>query len=134
MSFEEAIAQQPTWVQLWVNFMALVLVGSFITFLFSRATWRDAFILLVTTIPMALFMQWLYGQLGYVRLLGLPHVLIWTPLAIYLWFRLNNPAIRTPFRQVMWLLLATITISLAFDYVDVARYLLGERAPMIPPS
>lgn len=132
MSFEEAIALQPLWVQYWVNFMGLVLVVSFVTFLFSKVTWRDAFILVITTIPMALFMQWLYDQLGYVRLLGLPHVLIWTPLAIYLWFRLGNRDIRMPFRQVMWLLLATIIASLAFDYVDVARYLLGERAPMIP--
>ena len=134
MSFEDAIAQQPQWVQIWVNFMGLVLIGSFICFLFSKATRRDALVLFVVNVAVFLMMQWLYGQLGYVRLLGLAHVILWTPLAFYLWWRLGDPGIRTPFRQVMWLLLATITISLAFDYTDLARYLLGERGVLTGPS
>jgi hypothetical protein len=27
---------------------------------------------------------WLYDRMGYVKLLGLPHIVVWTPLAIYL--------------------------------------------------
>jgi hypothetical protein len=79
-------------------------------------------------------MQWLYGELGYVRLLGLAHVLFWTPLAIYLYLRLKNPDVVTPFRQVMWFLLLTMLVSLAFDYTDIVRYLLGEREPMAAAS
>lgn len=131
MTFDEALAQQPQWVQLWVNWMGLVLIGSFVALLFSRATRRDALILLAANVPMVFFMQWLYGQLGYVRLLGLPHVIVWTPLVIYFLWRLRDPAITVPFRQIIWLLLATMIISLGFDYADVVRYLLGEREPLI---
>lgn len=133
MTFEEALAQQPQWVQIWVNVMAVILVGSFITLLFSRPTRRDALIILLVNIPNVLLVQWMYAQLGYVRLLGLPHIIFWTPLAVYLVLRLRDPAIIAPFRQVIWLLLAMMLISLAFDYTDVARYLLGERAPLTGP-
>jgi hypothetical protein len=133
MTFEEALAQQPQWVQIWVNLMAAILVGSFITLLFSRATRRDALVILLVNIPTVLLLQWMYAQLGYVRLLGLPHIIFWTPLAVYLVLRLRDPAIVAPFRQVIWLLLAMMLISLTFDYTDVARYLLGERAPLTGP-
>ncbi len=36
-----------------------------------------------------------------------------------------------PFRLVIWVFVATLAVSLAFDYVDVVRYLLGERDSMI---
>jgi hypothetical protein len=133
MTFEEALAQQPQWVQIWVNLMAAILVGSFITLLFSRATRRDGLVILLVDIPNVLLLQWMYAQLGYVRLLGLPHIIFWTPLAVYLVLRLRDPAIVAPFRQVIWLLLAMMLISLTFDYTDVARYLLGERAPLTGP-
>jgi hypothetical protein len=130
MTFEEAMALQPIWVQVWVWWMVLVTVVAIVALLFSRPTRRDAAILLVVTVANTLFMQWLFAELGFVRLLGLSHVIFWTPLAVYLWLRLNNEAIKTPFRQVIWVLLATISASLVFDYVDVARYLLGARAPL----
>lgn len=134
MSFEDAIAQQPQWVQIWVKVMTVVLIGAFLVLLFSKATRRDSLAILIAMVPIMLMMQWLYDTLGYVRLLGLPHVIFWTPLAVYLWWRLSDPRINAPFRQVIWLLLATITVSLAFDYVDVARYLLGERAALVTPA
>lgn len=131
MTFNEAIAQQPQWVQIWVNVMGIILIGSLIVFLFSKTTRRDALILLLANIANIALMQWMYAELGYVRLLGLPHVLFWTPLAVYFFIRLKNPAIHAPFRQVMWILLLTMVISLGFDYADVVRYLLGETAPMV---
>jgi len=32
---------------------------------------------------------------------------------------------------VIWLFVVSLGISLAFDYIDVVRYLLGERESMI---
>jgi len=34
-------------------------------------------------------------------------------------------------RRIMMVVLATILISLAFDYTDVIRYFLGETAPIV---
>jgi len=132
MSFEEAIATQPQWVQYWLNWMGLVIVATFGVLLFSKTTRRDSLIILATMIAAYFSMVWLYQQLGFVRLLGIVHVILWTPLAVYLWNRLKNPQITTPFRQIIWLFLATITVSLMFDYADVVRYVLGERGSMVP--
>ncbi len=132
MSFEDAVTTLPTWVQWWMNWMALVIVGTMIVLLFSKITRRDTFIILLNSVAAYFSMMWLYDQLGLVRLLGIVHIVLWTPLAIYFWQRLKNPDIGIPFRQVIWVFLATIVVSLAFDYADVVRYLLGERGSMIP--
>jgi len=134
MSFEEAIATQPTWVQWWVNGMGVVIVGAMIALLMSKTTRRDSLIILATSVAIFLLMTWLYREIGFVRLLGIVHVVIWTPLAIYFWRRLNNLEIVPPFRQVIWVFLATIVVSLLFDYADVIRYLLGERESMVPST
>ncbi len=131
MSFEDAIATQPVWVQWWVNWMGIVIIASMITLLFSKATRRDSLVIFATSVVVFLAMMWLYQKVGYVRLLGLVHVVVWTPLAIYFWQRLRNSEIVAPFRQVIWVFLATIVISLLFDYADVIRYLLGERESMV---
>ncbi len=131
MSFEDAMATQPQWVQWWVTWMGIAILGTIIALVFSKPSRRDSLIILLTGIATYFAMMWLYDQLGLVRLLGIVHVILWTPLAIYLWQHLKNPAIVTPFRQIMWVFLATIVVSLAFDYVDVLRYLLGERGSMV---
>jgi len=132
MSFEEAIATQPSWVQWWVNWMSIAIVGSMIALLFSKTTRRDSAVILITSLAIFFMTMWLYQQIGFVRLLGIVHVVIWTPLAVYFWRRLKIPAITAPFRQVIWVFLATIVVSLVFDYADVVRYLLGERESMVP--
>jgi len=132
MTFNEALATQPAWVQYWVMFMGLVFAATIITLLFSAATRRDAIVIVVTMLATFAAMNWLYGQVGYVRLLGLVHVALWTPLAVYLWRRLQSEAIGTPFRQMIWLFVAVMAVSLAFDFVDVVRYVLGEKASLVP--
>ena len=131
MTIEEAIATQPQWIQWWVSWMGIAMLGTMLVLVFSRATRIDALVILVTSIAAYFVMTWLYGQVGYVRLLGIVHIVIWTPLAFYFWRRLKAPEIQTPFRQAIWVFLGTITISLLFDYADVVRFLLGERGSMI---
>ena len=78
---------------------------------------------------------YMYDQLGYVKLLGLPHILFWTPLAVYLFATFRKPQLTKAPKIIIALILATILISLAFDYTDVIRYALGERTPLaLPPS
>ena len=63
---------------------------------------------------------------GYVRLLGLAHIVAWTPLLPFLLYH------RQPFAEENWTgrylywFMAVITISLIFDYIDVVRYFLGQ--------
>jgi len=131
MTFDDAVATLPQWVQIWIMMLGVVILGSIVILLFLKATRLDAAIITIAMAAVYPAMMWLYAQVGFVRLLGIVHVIIWTPLVIYLWRRLKDAEIITPFRQVIWLLLATLCISLAFDVTDVVRYLLGERASMV---
>ena len=132
MTFQEAIATQPDWVRYWGQWMGIVIFGSMLTLFVSRVTRIDAFIIAGVSMATFFAMTWLYDQVGYVRLLGLVHVVLWVPLVIYLVRRLRDPAIESPFRQVIWMLVATMCISLACDFADVGRYVLGERESLIP--
>jgi len=44
--------------------------------------------------------------------------------------RLREGIIPAPPRIVIWIFLASILVSLAFDYTDLLRWLLGEREAM----
>jgi hypothetical protein len=131
VTLEEHIAAGPQWVRYWVMWMGIINMAAVLFLL----RWKDggirwgyleAVIVLAVLVPMAFFMDWLFGQVGYVRLLGLPHIVLWTPLAIYLWFRLAKHPSNSVFGIYLRVLLATIVVSLAFDYTDVVRYLLGD--------
>ncbi len=131
MTFHEAMLSQPYWVVMWTRILGAALVGTLVILIFSKATRRDALIIFVTHLGVLFIMGWLFKQVGYVRLLGIVHVFLWTPLVVYLARRLGDPAITFPFRQTIWVLLLVLSISLAFDYIDVTRYLLGERASLV---
>ena len=132
MSFSEAMFSLATgWLRLWLYWLGYAIVLTPIILVFSKDTRRDALIVLLTNISVVVSMGWLYDQIGYVRLLGIVHVILWTPLFIYLFLRAKNGEMPLPFRLVIWVFVATLAVSLAFDYVDVARYLLGERDSMV---
>ena len=69
----------------------------------------------------------LYEINGYNRFLGLAHVVFWTPLSIYLYRRLRNLFGPPLFESWIRVLLASIGLSLVIDYVDVLRYIMGDR-------
>jgi len=118
-------------IRFWFYWLGIAIVGTPIILAFSKATRRDALIVLLTNLSVIVSMGWLFRQIGYVRLLGIVHVLLWTPLFVYLFRRAKNGEMTIPFRLVIWIFVATLAVSLAFDYVDFARYLMGERDSMI---
>ncbi len=129
MTFEEAIALQPAWVGIWIN---ILLFGAFIlpvSLLIWKQTRLTAIITVVASVLGGIGVQWMFGQMGYVKLLGLPHIIVWVPLSFYLWNQIKRPDMPQWPVRIMWVILITIGISLAFDITDVARYILGERTP-----
>ncbi len=124
-AFSRDLAAAPRWVDLWVNFMGLVLALS-IPFAVKRVEARWALVVMALSLPAMIA---LHSLVGYVRLLGLVHVVIWTPFVIYLWRRRGDWRVgETLSGKWLALLFATMVISLAFDYADVVRWLLGDRA------
>jgi len=118
----EHLLQEPLWLQLWVGWLVVANLSAVIFLVKSvEARW-----VLGLFIVNALFMEWLYTQVGYVRLLGLSHVIFWTPLLIYLWKRRKFTYLSTWTGKYLYLVFITDGISLVIDYIDVARYLLGD--------
>ncbi len=71
----------------------------------------------------------IYLRLGFVRLLGMGHIL-WIPMILWLWTRLiQTPPLDSTFEYWLLIVIVLNTISLVIDSVDVVRYIKGERAP-----
>ena len=122
-SLNEAIMMQPLWLQVWVGWMVVVNILGAIMFI-SR---QEAKWVLVAMAGNIVLMNWLFAVYGYQRILGLAHVVFWTPLVIYLWRRRPHWKVETLGGKWIALLFTTNLVSLVIDYLDVARYLAGER-------
>ncbi|HWP67003.1 MAG TPA: hypothetical protein VNO26_13975 [Candidatus Limnocylindria bacterium] len=111
----------PAWLQLWIAWMGLVNLASVGFLRHVQARW-----VLGAFLAAGALMNLLYATNGFNRLLGLGHVVFWTPLVVYLWRQ--RPELQPgPLRAWLSAVLATNTTSLLVDYADVARYLLGDR-------
>jgi hypothetical protein len=113
---------QPLWVQIWIGWLGAINIAA--VFFLNRPEARWVLAALFTA---AVIMSGVHTVFGYQRILGLGHVLAWTPLLIYLlrrrrkWGRDRLPG--------KWIaaVFTTDLISLAIDYADVIRFTLGER-------
>jgi hypothetical protein len=125
VAFNADIAAQPQWIQVWLNILIGVLVLS-IPFSLVRVEARWILLGLVLGVAGVVF---LYSLSGYSRLLGLGHVVAWTPLVIYLLARRSRWRVAETWSG-KWIVAAVsvLIVSLAFDYLDVIRWVLGERA------
>ena len=116
--------RSPLWVLIWVQIMALTVALSVpFSFIRSEARWVLGLGILgmIGTIVT-------YAYFDFTRILGIGHILFWTPLVLLLLARRKTWNIRGSWVG-KWLVLVVIvlSVSLAFDYLDLARWLLGER-------
>jgi len=116
------LLQQPWWLLLWIGWLGVVNLTALAFFSEVEARW-----VLIALAGSSIFILILCELNGYNRLLGLGHVVFWTPLMIYLYRRLPTLVGPRLFEQWIRVLLASIGVSLVVDYVDVLRYLLGDR-------
>ena len=119
------------WMIAWLYWMSFAITVTPLVLILSKATRIDAVIVFATNLAMFVGMSWIYDQMGYVRLMGIVHVILWTPLFIYLVRRARNGELPLLCRIAMSMFAATLAVSLVFDYTDTIRYLLGERGSMI---
>ncbi|MCL6283813.1 hypothetical protein M3P21_09760 [Ruegeria sp. 2012CJ41-6] len=135
MKFDEfnlMVAQQPMAIQIWLN---VLLVGAFVlpcVLLIWRQSRIAGAVTLGCSVLAAIGVIGIFSQLGYVRLMGLGHILFWTPIAVYLFRQQARLGMPTVPIWIMRAILLVITISLIFDYVDLVRYILGDRTPLPP--
>ena len=118
----EHFASEPFWIEVWIawilfiNSVSLLFVGR------AEGRWTlAAWVLVVAT------MHQLYLRFGYTRILGLAHLVWWTPLVVYL-FRRRARFGEGGFGGWARLLVLTNAAALVLAAVDVTRFLLGDRA------
>lgn len=130
LSLQDAISTLPLAVRVWVTWLNIVVFGATAVFLVYRETRLIGIVFAALTAAMAFAVQLLYAEFGLVRLLGLPHLVLWGPFVIWLALRLRRGGLRTIPRIVAWILLASLVVSLLFDAADVLRWSLGDRGSL----
>lgn len=110
----------------WLALLMLVNAGGGLVHL-GRIEGR---VVLGTLVLAAALLVLIHARLGFVRLLGLGHI-VWVPLVIWLAWRLLHAMPDPAMRWWLWSLILLNSASLAIDAVDVLRYLRGERAPTV---
>ena len=116
----EAFAAQPAGVKAWVAWLFLVNAASVLFVRRSEARWVLAAMVL-NILGMAALLR-LYGGGPHT---SLPHVVLWTPLLVYLGLRAKRIA-AGPRVYAAWavLLFCSDGISLVLDTLNVARWAL----------
>jgi len=128
-TLDQAIATEPLWLQAWVGLLVVVNLLAVLFVIGRDPRWRirpEPVAILVSFFAAGLFMSWLYAQVGYVRLLGLPHLVFWTPVWAWLLVRRREIGTQSWFGRYVHAYLVVAGISLVIDAVDVTRYLLGD--------
>lgn len=129
MTLQEAIAAQAPWIGIWTNFLLFCAIGLPLLLLIWPQARVAGMLTALGTVLSGVAMNWLFETLGYVKLLGLPHIIVWGPLVVFLLSQVRRADMPVWPRRIMWVIIAALSVSLVFDVVDVARYVLGERVP-----
>ena len=113
-------------VTMWINWMMVVFLLS-IVFVWKHKPARLVLVAIILTGPLG-FLVW--SLTGKVHLIGIAHLLLWAPLAIYLYLRvisLEEFKIKSAYGVWVCLLMTTILISLIFDVRDIFLVLSGAK-------
>ena len=113
----------PGWVQVWVAWLVAInlVAGADRSTPTGRAVARANAVFLLPNVAVIAF------QRGWGSALSFSHLVAWPPLVVRLVRRLREPDIDPAERRLAALVAVTNAISLAFDVVDAARFLAGER-------
>jgi hypothetical protein len=128
MTLDQAITLQPLWVQYWLKVLVFGVLILPIALLVWKQTRITSLVILAASALAGFGVFRMFDTFGYVKLLGLPHVILWTPLAYYLFTQIKREDMPIWPRRNMIVVLAVFVASLVFDYVDVVRYVVGKVA------
>ena len=126
IKFNKGMLKMPLPVRLWL--MLLVAANMVIPLFFISHL--EAQVVLGVFMGSAILMTVLTGLSGFSRLLGLGHIL-WVPLIIFLWTRLDQIPADDFYGVWVRVLMVLNALSLVFDAADVVRYLAGDRQEMV---
>ena len=127
-----AISSEPMWLQHWISVLVVVNMAAILFIVRKNSEGKlrpriEAFAILASMMAAGIFMSWLYEQVGYVRLLGLAHIVFWLPVFVWLAVKFRRGEFSGPFKYYLILYFVIDGASLAIDTADVVRYLAGDR-------
>ena len=126
----EAIATEPSWLQLWVLVLVVTnLAGILFVVGKDEDGWKvraEPIAILISFFVASAIMNWMYGEFGYVRLLGLAHLIAWLPVYAWIVKRRSGIGLQSVFGKYIHIYLVVAGVSLIIDLVDVIRYLIGD--------
>ena len=117
-------------VKIWLIWMGVIFISS-LAFVYNHVSARFVLGAMVMTLPVAFSIFQLTKS---PHLIGMAHILLWLPLAIYLIkteFIGKKIELLSAYGVYLVLLIATITISLFFDIRDTVLILLGMKDPYV---
>ena len=127
-----------TWVKIWLFFLNGVFLAAFL-FIPSEIA-RVTLVAYVACLP--LMLSFMIVQRGLTCLLGLGHLIPWTPLLVYVYLRLftDSAGLQISSQTSPELFVFSITlficvaICLVFDLYDLLRWSMGHRRRLGSPS
>ena len=133
-TLNDAIMTEPIWLQAWIGLLVIANLGT-LAFVMTKESgrWRfrlEAVAILASFFAAAALMTWMYDKFGYVRLLGLPHLIFWGPVLAWLIYRYRKGAFVPPFSIYLIFYFVIAGTSLLIDAIDVIRYFSGDDGPL----
>jgi hypothetical protein len=120
------LAVLPGWVQMWMNWMMFIFVAS-IFFMWRHKGARWTLLSFIISMPVGMLVFHLSNT---VHLLGIVHLLLWTPLLAYMLLKevkSDGFKFQSPYGVWAMLLMTTIMISLLFDIRDIVLVGIGQK-------
>ena len=116
--------------KIWMDWMMIIFLSSLI-FVYRHLSARFIFASLILSMPIAI---WIFETTKSPHLIGITHIVVWLPLAIYLVKAEvveKIEKIKSPYGIYITLLLSTIVISLFFDIRDAILIAFDMKDPFI---
>ncbi|MEX2206449.1 MAG: hypothetical protein WEF50_09510, partial [Myxococcota bacterium] len=125
-----AMATEPLWLRAWLAVLVSVYIAALLFIVRREAgSWRvraEPIAILASFLGSAVLMNAIYAQVGYVRLLGLAHLVFWTPVFVWIVYRRRAIGTGSLFRKYLHAYLLIAGVSLLIDAIDVVRYFVGD--------
>ena len=130
----EAIGSEPAWLTAWlmvlggIHFVAIVF-----TVFREEDRWRfrwEPIGIIASFFLAGVIMSAMYDHYGYVRLLGLAHIIGWLPIYGWLLYRRREIGFSSAWGWYVHWYLAIAGTSLVIDAIDTIRYLVGDDASL----
>lgn len=126
LRFNRGILRMPLHIQLWV----VALVGANIVAPLFFIQHFEAKLAFAAGLFGLASMSALTGRFGFSRIIGLGHI-AWLPLIVFLIRGAAETSVSSPFGLWIRTVIVLDSISLTFDFVDAARFYLGDRAETV---